>query len=145
MTDTTTVAPISIFDICETDAKAEEDGRWFRDIFNDGSNIDVKLRRLTSRASMRARRNLDKGYRKHMKNGVLPDDLAVKVLIEQLAEAILIDWSGINDRDLKPIPYSKENAIALLTKLTVFREGVIRMADNLDNFRVEDQETTTKN
>jgi hypothetical protein len=136
---------LSIFDLCETDAAAEEEGRWFRDIFNDGSNIDVKLRRLTSRSSMQARRRLEKGYRRHMKNGVYPDDIAVKILVEQIAEAVLVDWKGIYDRDKKPMEYSKENALALLTKLPVFRDGVIQMASNLDNFRIEEKEATSKN
>lgn len=150
--DDTKLTPdgVSIFDICETDVNAEEEGRWFTDIFDDGTNIDVKLRRLMSTASVNVRRRLDKGYRKYMKNGVYTDtDIAIRVMNEQIAEAVLIDWRGIKVRDaegkLVDLPYSKENAMMLLTKLRHFRDSIIMMSQNLDNFRVEDREDTGKN
>ena len=148
MTDTTENT-LSIFDICETDTTAEEDGRWFRDIFNDGTNIDVKLRRLLSNASLNVRRRLDSGYRKYHKNGVYKDEaMGIRVLNEQLAEAVLIDWKGIKVREgdaMVELPYSKENALNLLTKLRHFRDTVLVMSQTLDNFRVEAREETAKN
>ena len=136
---------LSIFDICETDTSAEEDGRWFRDIFGDNTNIDVKLRRLSSRQSLVVRRRLDKGYRKYMKNGQYPEEIAHKVLIEQVAEAVLIDWAGIKDRNREAITYSKEAAVKLLTLLPHFRDTIVMMAANLDNFRVEEKEAALGN
>lgn len=136
---------ISIFDICETDTTAEEEGRWFRDIFADGSNVDVKLRRLTSQTSMNARRQLEKGYRAARKNGEYPQEIKIKILIEQIAAAVLIDWSGIFDRSKVEMPYSKETALALLTRLPAFRDTIVAMASNLDNFRIEDKEAAAKN
>lgn len=138
-------AGISIFDICETDPTAEEDGRWIEDIFNDGTNIDVKMRRLTSKASMNVRRRLEKPYRKYMKRGELPEDVAIKLTVDQVVEAVILDWRGINDRDGKPIPYSKEAAKMLLTKLTEFRNVIIAHSMNMDNFRFERLEELEKN
>lgn len=149
-TDTEIVNELSIFDICETDTSAEEDGRWFTDIFGDGTNIDVKLRRLMSSASQTVRRRLDRGNRKYIKNGVYADDnVAMKVLIEQVAEAVLVGWRGIKVRDesgdLVDLAYSKDNAVMLLTKLRHFRETVVIMSQNLDNFRVEERKEVVKN
>lgn len=149
MTDTKEDDGISIFDLCETDTAAEEEGRWFVDIFGDGSNIDVKLRRLMSTASQTVRRRLDKGYRKYIKNGVyIDDEIALRVLNEQVAEAVLIDWRGVKVREngkLVDLPYSKENALMLLSRLRHFRDGVVLMSQNLDNFRVEERADTEKN
>lgn len=136
---------VSIFDICETDANAEEDGRWFRDVFGDGSNVDVKLRRLTSKPSMQVRRRLDKGFRKYLKNGVYPDAIAIEVLNRQVSEAVLIDWAGVIGRDGAVIPYTRDGALELLSKLPVFRDTILSMSQNLDNFRVEDQAAAVKN
>lgn len=143
--DTGLKKTVSIFDICETDVKAEEDGRWFKDIFGDGTNIDIKIRHLSCNASLVARRRLDRANRKLMVAGSYPTDVAIKILIEQIAEAVLIDWKGINDRDGNPIPYSKEAAVELLTKLRVFRDGVVGMAQSIESFRVEEREDTEKN
>lgn len=136
---------VSIYDICETDVKAEEDGRWFKDIFGDGTNIDVCLRHITCNASINARRRIDRANRKFMVNGKYPDDIAVKLLIEQIAEAVLIGWRGILDRDGVEIPYSKEAAVKLLSELRVFRDGVVGMSQSMDSFRVEAREDTEKN
>lgn len=145
MTDTKDTPTFSIFDLVETDTNAEEDGRWFTDIFGDGSNVDVKLRSLTSKTSMKVRRNLDKGYRKHMKGGAYSDDIATKILVEQLAYGVIVDWRGILDRDKKPIPFTPEGASALLTQLRRFMEILTQMAGTLDNFRIEAREETAKN
>ena len=147
MTETTEDKEVfSIFDVCETDTKAEEEGRWFRDIFNDGTNIDVKLRRLSSKASLAARRVLDKTHRKHVKkDGTYPDDIAMKVLILQMAEGVIVDWDGINDNDKKPIACMPATAEMLLTRLTKFRETIVMLASQLDNFRLESREEDVKN
>lgn len=142
MTDT---KPISIFDLAETDASAEEDGRWFKDVYGDETNIDFKLRRMTSKASMKARRNLEKGYRKHLKNGVYPDDIAIDILTEHLAKGVVVDWKGLFDREGNAIEYSPEAALALLKKLPTLRDMIAVMAQNLDNFRIEAREDTAKN
>lgn len=137
---------LSIFDICETDTVAEENGRWFNDVFEDTSGIDVKLRRMTSKASMEARRRLDKQYRGKMnKKGEYDMDFGMKVLVEQMAEGVIVDWRGIYDRDGKEIKFSKEKAIELMTKLPTFRDTILINAQELDNFRIEEREDAEKN
>lgn len=143
---------LSIFDICETDTTAEEEGRWFKNIYGNDSKIDVKLRRLTSRKSIEARRRLEKGYRKYLKNGEMSDEIADQILIEQLADAILVDWRNIKvpenvdgKKVLVELPYSKEAAKMLLTKLPNFRIAILGMSQDIDNFRHEEVDLTSKN
>lgn len=137
---------VSIFDMLETDTAAEENGKWFTDIMGDNSGIDIKLRALGSVESMQVRRRLDRKNKTLMKNGQYASlDVAIKILVEQVAEAVLIGWRGIYDRDKQEIPYSKEAAISLLTKLPKFRDAVVQMATSMDNFRVEQRELAEKN
>lgn len=135
----------SIFDICETDTTAEENGRWFKDIYGDGTNIDVKLRHLSSSESMSVRRRLDRANRRLMVKGEYPTSVAIQLLIEQIAEAVLIDWRGVLDKDGSEIPYSKETAVMLMTKLRTFRDGIVAMCQSIDNFRIEDRADAEKN
>jgi hypothetical protein len=137
--------PVSIFDICETDAKAEEDGKWFKDVFADGSNIDVKLRSITSQISLACRRRLDKTFRRHMKNGDYPPEIMKQIMTEQIAEGVLVDWKGIFDRDGNEIVYSKEAAKMLLSRLHHFRDRLAVLSNSLESFKVEEREDGAKN
>lgn len=139
-------APRSIWDLLETDAEAEENGKWFRDIFEDGTNIDLKMRRMTSKASMRARRNLDKQFKqKQNKRGEYDEDTALVVIAKQIASGVLVDWDGIYDRDGSKMEFSVENAEMLINKLPALRDAVIVISNEMDNFRAKAKEATEKN
>lgn len=137
---------VSIFDVLETDTAAEEDGKWFKDVMDDGTGIDLKIRALGSSESIKVRRRLDRKNKKLMKGGQYVNIKdAMDVLTEQIAEAVLLDWNGIYDRNKELLPFSKENALALLTKLPKFRDLVTNLSASMDNFRIEQREATEKN
>lgn len=127
--------PPSIFDLIETDDNAIENGKWFSDVFKPEDGIKIKLRSLRSQASIKFRAALQAKYRKYEKKGVFPDNINERMLIEQLAGVIIVDWSGINDRDGQPIAYSKEAALDLATKLRVFRDNIVMLSMTIDNFQ----------
>lgn len=138
--------PRSIFDLLETDATSEEEGRWFRDIFEDATGIDLKLRRMTSKASIRARRNLDKQYKSKMnKRGEYDEDTALIVIAKQIANGVIVDWDGVYDRDGTKMPFTAANAEMLITKLPALRDAIMVVASEMDNFRIEQREETEKN
>jgi hypothetical protein len=140
-------APSSIWDICETDTAAEEEGRWFKDVFDDGNNINLKLRRMTCKKSMAVRRRLDKQYKNHRnkKDGTFSEEIGTKILIKQIASAVLIDWENITDRDGSKIDFSPEAAEMLMTRLPAFRDLIIALSMDMDNFRIEQTEEAEKN
>ena len=136
---------VNLFDAFETDVDAEENGKWFEDILNDGSGLDIKVRHLGSQAAVKNLQRLMQANRKHMVKGKLPKEVDQRVLIEHLAQVILIDWSGVLDKDNQPIPYSKESAELILTKLPKFRQTVMQLAQNMDGFKAEAQEEIAGN
>ena len=129
--------PLNIFDLCETDDDSLENGKWFEDVFTAGDGIRIRIRSFRSAASVKYRQGLQTKYRKFEKKGVFPDHINERMLIEQLAGVIIVDWAGIKDRDGVEIPYSKEAALRLCEKLRLFREVVTSYAMNVDNYRVE--------
>lgn len=136
----------SIFDLAETDLAAEENGRWFKDIFDNESDVDVCLRRLSSKASMLVRRRLDKKYRhKTDSKGEYDEDFAVDVMTEQMAHGVVVDWRGIVDNDGKDIPCTPENALKLFRALPAFRDAVIMLCNNMENYRKERKDDAAKN
>jgi len=136
-----------IYDLFETDAAAEEDGRWFENFFGQGIDGAVKLRGLLCNAAVQARQRLDTRYSKYMKNGVYPREIQEKMHAELLAEAVLVDWRGtvFRDRGGKPIEYSKAAAKVLLSSMKHFRSRITLAANNIDAFRVEATEDAVKN
>jgi len=136
----------SIFDICETDGEAEENGKWFNDVFEDGSDIAVKLRRMTSKKSTTVRRRLEKQFKNHQKrDGTWDEDIAEKMVLRQMVEAVIVDWKNIIDRDGSVIEHSIESAEMLIGRLPAFRDLLINLSIDMDNYRMAAVEDAAKN
>jgi hypothetical protein len=139
---------LSIYDALETDASAEEDGRWFNDFLGAAAKGDIKLRSFTSRKSIDVRNQLDMQNVRLMKpDGTWPREVSQKLLIEHLAQAIIVDWRGaaFRSKDGKEIPYSIDAARELLTRLPHFRMRVGALANRLEGFQAENQADVEKN
>lgn len=129
----------SIFDLYETNRESEEDGKWFDEEF--GPEVKLKLRRYNAKVPRLAR---DKAFKPHLKAyktfDKIPEDVSVPLTNKLLAETIVVDWKGIFDRDGNEIPFSKEAALDLFTKLPDFATAVILVSVNADNYRAEDKD-----
>lgn len=71
------------------------------------------------------------------------DALSDKILIDVLAETILLGWDELEYKG-KPLPYSVENAKLILSHKD-FRKEVSRMSDDIDNFRAKLEDEQVKN
>lgn len=95
-------------------------------------------------------RMLSKLVEKHQKElnqkNDAADALSDKILIDVMAETILLGWAdgAFEDDDGKAIPYSKAAAREQLS-VKDFRKEVSRMSDDIDNFRVKQEEEQVKN
>lgn len=54
-----------------------------------------------------------------------------------LSEAVLKDWSGVLDKDGKPVPATFDNKVAVLAKHERLFNEVLRTADSPENFKPE--------
>ncbi|MDX0267609.1 hypothetical protein GOC13_07165 [Sinorhizobium meliloti] len=125
-----------------TDSGKEENGTW--QDFDGG--IRLKIRRLSSQASMDARKEAEKPYTSQLRSKNPPSDILEKVLIAQLAFGVIADWEGIGGED-GPIPYSGDVAFEILSdeELRDFRGEVLSFALNKDSFRKADVEAALGN
>lgn len=141
--------PRSIFDTLAVDPKVVEDGRWFENVLGDRDEenldeypgIDLKLRRLTSKFATKARMRAEKD-RRHGPNraGALSTEDAEAILIEQLANGVIVDWRGVVARDGNAIQFTPEVAREVLTALPDFRFVVLALSNDLTNFKSERRE-----
>lgn len=126
----------------ETDPVAEEEGVWV-DI---GEGAEVKVARLNNPRHKKALERLRKPYRNILRAGRdLPDEVSDKIAIQGMAEAILLDWRGIEHNDGSEIAYSQEKAKEILTELKDFRDTVAFLAMEAETFRKEALENAAKN
>jgi hypothetical protein len=127
---------LSIFDLYATSEEDAENGKWF----TLSPEIKVKLRRFKSKKSRKVRERLEAPYKRTMRGGELPEAVLESILLEQMAEAIIVDWKGFTDREGNAVPYSKEAALQIMDALPELRDELANMAIKLDNFRDEDKE-----
>jgi hypothetical protein len=118
----------------QMDEDREEAGVWVD--FGDG--IRVKVRRLKSRASQDARKELDKPFTNEIRRGNLASEVAEDLLVKQIAKGVIADWSGVDDKDGKPLTYSPEAAYELLKALPEFRDEIFAISVDRDAFKAKD-------
>jgi len=124
-----------------TDTKAEIEGTWVP--FPLVPSIKVKIARFMNAAHEKALKDLRKPYASYGKT--LTEEQEREIFIKSLAEAVLLDWSGVMEGD-KEVPYSTEEAIKVLSdpEARDFREFVVVTANDLNTFRRERIETAGK-
>lgn len=64
------------------------------------------------------------------------DALNEKLLVETIADTILLGWSGVCDREGKEFPYSKDNARKALA-MKDFRQDVMKLASDMEAYKVK--------
>jgi hypothetical protein len=128
---------VSFFKRYKTDQTLEENGVWV----DLGEDVHVLVGRLTSKRTREVRRRLMKKYESMRE---MPPSLEDQINIQVMAESVLLDWRGVTDENNKPIPYSRDAAIKLLTELSDFRDEVAGASMRRDIFRAEELEGNSK-
>lgn len=115
-----------------------EKGAWIDKIPEMG-DLRLNVRGIDNSDARRLREtlieNVPRAERVRGLDMVERDRIAGKVL----AEAVLLDWDGLDDDDGRPIPYSSEMAEKLLTDpaLPAFRAAVAWAADRVSEEQEE--------
>ncbi len=129
----------SIYDLFETDAKAETEGF----IFDVTPEISFTLARAGG-SNIRFQKALElktRPYRREIDENRFPLDQANKLMIEAFAETVVLGWKGITDKKGKKVSFTPENAVKLFTQLpdlfTDVREAAAARA-NYSAKQVED-------
>lgn len=131
---------LDVFATYATDTKKELEGVW-KDL--DGSS-KVLVARAGNRLYARALEAAAKGRKAELsKKDEKSDAVAEELLIEVMAETVLLGWDGIGYKG-KPMTYSVENAKTLL-KHRDFREVIASISDDINNFKAEAEEAAVKN
>ena len=133
-----------------TDQKKEVEGIEINYGKNSkGDDIVIRVARAGGRNSVyqKVAEQTFKPYRRQLdpKSPTIdPKDLE-KLLIEIYAKAVVKGWSGVEDENGEPMPYTQENVIKLFTDLPDIFSDVQACAESMANFKVESLEAEAKN
>ena len=126
-----------------TDKALEDGGAWV----DLGEGASIKVARVGNKNYNQLFQRRVKQSRINLNINPLPEDVSQKfeaIIVEAMAETILLGWNGMQEDGVE-IPYSKENAIKLLTDYKDFRDIVVEHAKNMDTFRSQEIADTEKN
>lgn len=125
----------------KTDVKKSDEGVWCP----VDTTTDIKIARYGNRTFQRALKRVMKPHKVMIDRGTLDDDMADKLLVEAMAEGILIDWRGMTENGA-PLEYTKSEAIKVLLnkELRDFRELVVSLSQDMQLFRDEEIEEAEK-
>lgn len=104
--------------------------------------VKITVRRLGCKEAQAARRKLTKPYR-HMQE--VPETVQDQITNKVLAQAVLVGWEGMTDKDGAVIPFSTEAALKQIEAYPHFRDDVITAANSREAFQVEQTEATRGN
>jgi len=136
---------MKFLDRYKTDKSLEDDG-----VFVDyGDGLMVKVRRLNSTKSKEVRRKLEKPFSKQFRGQDIPDSIQEKLLNQQMAKAIVVDWEGVPDPDdetgEKMLPCTEENILRMVEDFPDFRDDILAASMERATFQAEDLKAVAKN
>lgn len=119
------------------DPSAAKDGAWC----NYMADMEFRILRSNGPKMMECMHRL---MEPHYANGVknfedLDEAEKERIEVRSLAEAVLVDWRGVEDDDGTPIPYSVEKAeeILRMPEAVALREWIGFQSLNFDTFRTK--------
>lgn len=118
--------------------EATENGREFA----FGQDAFLTIAASGNTAHRKALRRLYEPHSKALSfGGSIEPEAARRIDDEAMAEAVLLGWRGIQ-KDGQELPYSKENALWLLTNVAMLRQFVVRASEDAALFTVGAVEAT---
>lgn len=126
--------------IYDTDEDLEESGKWFP----IGSGIELKIARQGNR---KYNRKLAKMVEERRVESVdLKTQDYEEILLDLMAETILLDWRGVKDLDTgKAVAYTKEKGREILEARKDLRKFVDDQSGSMANYRRRSLEAAEKN
>lgn len=126
----------SIYDLFETNESKEVKGVWF------AFDPDPKAEGFLLARAGGSNKNYDMTLAAKMRpysrliqmNAKNPDQKTMEVIekisLETFVEAVLLDWRNVKDKEGNEIPFSKENALELFTKMKSLWRDLLEQAQS---------------
>lgn len=110
----------------ETSKDLEKDGV----ILDLGQGVEIVVARagLGNPRFDLAQRRISAPLRAQLLRGDIDTAVARKMTIDIYAEAVVLGWKNVTDRDGNDLPFTRENVVRVLTDLPDVFESIVQMA-----------------
>lgn len=123
---------LNIFDMFSTNKGLEEEGQWIE----LDADVAIKIRAMGSKAVSECREALVKPYAMLIRAGQkIPDDKNEEIGFRVIAEAVIADWRGITNAEGVVVPYSADEAFAIVKALPNFAGFVAGFSAEAQNYK----------
>lgn len=140
---------MSLFKQFQTDKSAETDGidADYGIDERTGERILIRVARAGGANSKFAKLwdAKSKPYRRQIQTETLDNATAERLMHEVYAEAVVIGWSGVCDRDGNKLDYNVENCVKLFKELPELFNDIRSLSTNISAFRAQELEEDGKN
>ena len=126
----------------QTDPTAEAEGVWVRDL---APGFHVKIARLNNPKHKAVSLRLARPFRAQIDRDTLSEEKADELVVQALAETIVMDWEGGTDEAGAALEPTLANKVKLLTDLPDLRADIVQAAKTQDLYRAESIEAAVKN
>jgi len=109
-----------------------------------GEGLKMRIARIGNPKYQKRFEALSKPHKRALRRGSLSNDVAEKLLVQCLAETIVLDWEGLEE-DGKKVKYSKENAVRILTDYPDLRNYVNDIANEMEGYQEDEDEEAIDN
>ena len=123
-----------------TDKVKEKEGVW-QDM---GDGLKMRIARIGNPKYQKRFEALSKPHRRALRRGTLSNEIAEKLLVQCIAETIVLDWEGVEENG-KETPFSVENAVRILLEYPELRKYVEDIANEMEGYKAEDDEEAIDN
>lgn len=139
---------MSLYSKFETDRSLEKQGI----ILDYGPNskdqpIQIKIARAggANDAYLKRMEAKAKPHRRQIQHETVERAVLESLVKEVYAETVVLSWEGVEDRDGKELPFSKENCIKLFNDLPELYADIQEQAQSAALFRLSVREADAKN
>lgn len=139
---------MSLYSQFETDRAVEKDGIVLEYGMNSKKKpIEIRIARAGG-ANEHYSKLLEartKPYRRQIQNETLDNAVAEKITKEVYAQAIVLGWTGVEDRDGNDMEFNQKNCIKLFDDLPDLWSDIQSQSVRASLFRAEVREADAKN
>jgi hypothetical protein len=128
---------LNLFDLFASNKESEEDGVWIE----LGGGTSFKVRAFGAKAVSDLRDALMKPFTQLLRVGSkIPDDKNEEIGLKVLSGAVIADWKNVKNAAGDLIPYTTDEAYAILKALPKLANFIIQFSLENQNFRDETKE-----
>ena len=123
---------MDIFAAFATDEKLESEGKWFP----LSKDAQVLVARSGNQRYVSALREKAQEAQLDLASGEEANQLAEEIMVEVMAETVLLGWKGVTDKRGAEVPYSAKQAKTYLS-IKDFRRKIQGFSENFEAFRLK--------